>query len=293
MNIGDKIGLRNMHGDVVEHEVVYVKGAGKEVEWPRVYRDCQNEVWMFQRPGECSFCHFTSKNKYVKHHTSCVGEDCCSDDRLLTGPERDEYVAAAREGRDAVWPKESDPWPHWWWREKDGVLCRVDREHDGECWQRNGRHYVGFVEKSHDDETMKRHEFVRIDEAVAYKRRAEWEAARNSQPAPLPTAEEVAEKVAAQIADKSEEVGRFINGEGRRSWEWIGTYRIAPIVLAAIRERDMQHEALQRKPVQRVKHDWTGAMGTVLMECNGTSFVKWDDGQVTSVYNRHLQKELI
>lgn len=48
---------------------------------------------------------------------------------------------------------------------------------------------------------------------------------------------------------------------------------------------------LGRSP-ERVKHDWTGAMGTVLMEHNGTSFVKWDDGQVTSVYNRHLQKEL-
>ena len=47
------------------------------------------------------------------------------------------------------------------------------------------------------------------------------------------------------------------------------------------------------KPECRVKHDWTGAMGTVLMEHAGTSFVKWDDGQVTSVYNRHLQKELV
>lgn len=47
------------------------------------------------------------------------------------------------------------------------------------------------------------------------------------------------------------------------------------------------------KPECRVKHDWTGAMGTVLCESGGTSFVKWDDGQVTSVYNRHLQKELV
>lgn len=25
----------------------------------------------------------------------------------------------------------------------------------------------------------------------------------------------------------------------------------------------------------------------------GTSFVKWDDGQVTSIYTRNLQKELV
>jgi len=49
---------------------------------------------------------------------------------------------------------------------------------------------------------------------------------------------------------------------------------------------------IRDKPGRRVKHDWTGAMGTVLMEHDGTAFVKWDDGQATSVYNRHLQKEL-
>ena len=106
-------------------------------------------------------------------------------------------------------------------------------------------------------------------------------------PAPLPTPEEVAETIITQQCG----IGRPAKYDPDQQVRL--SYAAGLIANAIHRDRRSRESSELAKPECRVKHDWTGAMGTVLMEHDGTAFVKWDDGQVTSVYNRHLQKELV
>ena len=192
----------------------------EEPPYPRVYRDegfGDTRVYLAQ--GEVG--HHFDRNGKDWQETKLTAKECEEDKlTLLTGPEAAEYVAAAREGRDAVWPPNSSETP-------------------------------------------------------------------NSSPAPLPTAEEVAETIIAQQCG----IGRPAKYDPDQHVRL--SYAAGLIANAIHRDRRSRESSELAKPECRVKHDWTGAMGTVLMEHGGTSFVKWDDGQVTSVYSRHLQKELV
>ena len=74
--------------------------------YPRVYRDECGGVRVFYKGGGgkcyCEPCR-PRGGKLGVTEQHCIDDG----DTLLTGPERDEYVAAARENRDAVWPKVS------------------------------------------------------------------------------------------------------------------------------------------------------------------------------------------
>lgn len=254
--------------------------AKAEEPWPRVYRAPAGGAFV------CFFCgvsyHFT-KGGSLSGRSSISSREC-EQDRLvlLTGPEAAEYVAAAREGRDAVWPPK-ERWPK-------VLSCDT-------CWRvffseadtflvwKNGGHI--------DSDTMTFSQCIpdtrwyreitgtpEAEKAITLAREWREKQQLKPQPAPLPTAEEVAEKVVTQQCGIGRPAAYDPDQQVRLS------YAVNLIANA------IHHDRRLRESTQRVKHDWTGAMGTVLMEHGGTSFVKWDDGQVTSVYNRHLQKEL-
>jgi len=171
MNIGDKIGLRNMHGDVVVHEVVSLTPAKVEAEYPRVYRSGHalgTRVWLQSGAGKL-FEHGTYKGVTAADEIDCMN----AGDLLLTGPERDEYVAAAREGRDAVWPKPSDPWPHWFTNEEKSCVWRFDSLNArGTVFHRS---FLDGVAAS-DPYGYDRH--IRIDPSEAARIQATWKAER-------------------------------------------------------------------------------------------------------------------
>jgi len=227
--------------------------AKAEEPYPRVYRH-QYGTFVVKNERDCSDV-FSPRNEYLHDagwtQASCEAQEC---QLLPSGPEAAEYVAAAREGRDAVWPpNESDPWPHWYLDDGDDFLVRHDNEVSGECWEISGPHADGNPFATDPEETEafhKAHGYRRIPSSEATALIAKWQA--KPQPAPLPTAESVAAEAAQEIAEQSK--------TGPNRYEWLGTDRITKIIAAAIRE--------DRK-----------GRG----EC--------DDGQVTSVYNRHLQKE--
>jgi hypothetical protein len=280
MNTGDKIGLRNSYGDVVEHEVVYVKPHPAKAEEARVYRDRANgSVRVYDGDNATVFSKIGERAS--PESTFVASESCCiRSDILLTGPEAAEYVAAAREGRDAVWPpRESDPWPHWYAKEGDTFLRLY---HDTENHELMSPGSDTTDKWSLPNETnIVNHGYRRITDLEAAAIKARWEEERKPPQPELPTAESVAEKVVNQQCG----IGRPAIADPDQTVRL--SYVVGLIANAIHRDR-----RLRDKPDRRVKHDWTGAMGTVLMEHDGTAFVKWDDGQVTSVYNRHLQKEL-
>ena len=110
MNIGDKIGLRNGYGDVVEFECVYVKPHPAKAEDARVSRDKYGDVWVFLNQNLRGI-HFSDGASLDNYVGPPILEVDCKRDLLLTGPEAAEYVAAARENRDAVWPAKEEPLP--------------------------------------------------------------------------------------------------------------------------------------------------------------------------------------
>jgi hypothetical protein len=187
MNTGDKIGLRFTNSasakDTVEYEVVYIKPHPAKADEARVYRSEEGYVRVYLR-GSSESSYFRPNGQIVPDPTAWHESSCNTTERL-TGPEAAEYVAAAREWRDAVWPpREIDPWPHWYAKEGDTFLRLY---HDTENHELMSPGSDTTDKWSLPNETnIVNHGYRRITDLEAAAIKAKWEGERKPKDDPYP-----------------------------------------------------------------------------------------------------------
>jgi len=123
------------HIDVDTVRLTPVVEAAKEIPYPRAYKGYGERVLVVFNGMDRS-TDFYPDGKRCCTSANCEDEIVRDGLTLLTGPERDEYVAAAREGRDAVWPRKEK----WWWFYSDSAVYVVREYSDGtsEFWSSRG-----------------------------------------------------------------------------------------------------------------------------------------------------------